>query len=808
MSFTGTIMLVQTRLAIVLLLLSVLSGTVPLAEHPTVHNVGSAMAADRHSAEFQRAGTAEASGESADVLKVPLDLVPNLAKPYTAINVKSGDWTDPATWRGGRVPGNDDVVRIAPDTKVTYGANSRARLRAVGVSGELRFRTDRNTRLNVTHLLVYPGGHLQVGSSSRPIDPNYTAEIVFNNSPLETGTIAAPGEDPEQYGNGLLVWGALTLHGSRKSPFLRTTREPQEGDTSLVFERRPNNWRVGDTLLLPDSRQISEKDFGKPDYPPYNHEASLGIVRKPHWETVTIERIEGARVLLTDPLQHSHPGLRNAQSELTSTNRGALLLPHAANLTRNIILRSEEPSGVRGHTQYFRGARIDIAYSQFTDLGRTTIRELNNTRIDEHNTVLNIGTNQLARYPLHLHRTVDPGSIWESGYEFRVVGNVVNGGKRWGIVVHGSHFGLIADNVVFDIDGAGIVTEDGTETGNIFRHNFVSGIHGSGLPRDFRDVEQGAGHEGSGFWIASDNNEFFGNVAAGVRDSGFAFFRPEMSWSVPRFRHIKNTIPKAMTPEGQPRIFAATKNEVYGAAGSGLTLWSTKHCRICRLLPATIEEMTIWHSRAGVIFDYHADFYEISNVFIYGDVRQLSGTTGIYANNSRRAILRNSEIHNMDVGIEGGGSRNRKLVVDNLTINARVGMRILRSTSWGRMEPLLIHNTLFGYPDDLDVSSNGHWIEFGNAIYANRAPKLTQHRPVLIYGLQQQQGADFELFQHEQAPGAIVPHSNDAGEGCPEPGLTNAQCWQRHGVAFGGEIATCDNSHPHIDAFVCPADTR
>lgn len=791
--------------ASLILLLLVLAKTTTDSGFRSGFNIVPANAAERHFMESSSTESAIQSAADDDFIKVPFDTVPNLAKPYTVINVRSGNWDDPDTWQDRHIPGDDDIVRIAPGTRVVYGTDSQARLEAIGIAGELSFQTDRDTHLNVTHILVYPGGQLQIGSAHNPVNPEYTAEIVFTDSPLQTGTVGSPGRDPEQYGNGLLVWGTLTLHGAVKTPFVRTKKEPKKGDTYVILTTVPEHWKAGDTLLIPDSRQLADTDLEKIDSPPYNHDRSQGVVHDAHWETASIKRIEGSRILLEEPLRYDHPGAKNAQGALVSTG-GTRLLPHAANLTRNIILRSERPTGVRGHTQYFRGASIDIAYSQFTDLGRTTIRELDSTGINGRNTVVKIGTNQIARYPLHLHRTIDPRAISEEDHEFRVIGNVINGGKRWGIVVHGSHFGLIEDNVVFDIDGAGIVTEDGTETGNIFENNFVSGIRGSGLPMDFRDMDQGHGHEGSGFWIGSDNNKFIDNVVASVRGSGFAFFRPEGAWSIPRFPRIKTLFRAEMSPERKPRIFAASGNEVYGSVGSGMTLWSTKYCKLCRLHSVTIDDTTIWHSRVGVDFDYHADFYEIDGTSIFGDPGELDDTIGIYTNNSRRAIIRNTTILNVDIGIEGGGSRNRRLVIDNTEITARVGIRILRSTSWGGMQPLIVRNPLFGYPHRADTYKNGHWIEFGKSSYSGRSPKVTQHRPVLIYNLQRQQGVDFELFEHGQAPGAIVPYNEDAAMGCPESGLTNDQCWNRYGIAYGGAVATCETTHPHIYALTCPME--
>ena len=56
------------------------------------------------------------------------------------------------------------------------------------------------------------------------------------------------------------------------------------------------------------------------------------------------------------------------------------------------------------------------------------------------------------------------------------------------LVVHRSHYGLIRDNVVYNTRGAGIVTEDGTESFNVFERNFSLRTAGS------RDAAPGNGY--------------------------------------------------------------------------------------------------------------------------------------------------------------------------------------------------------------------------------------------------------------------------------------------------------------------------
>ena len=124
---------------------------------------------------------------------------------------------------------------------------------------------------------------------------------------------------------------------------------------------------------------------------------------------------------------------------------------------------------------------------------------LNNTEFDSDGRVARMGTNQIGRYAVHFHHDFGPKTP-SNGYQFTLVGNVVDGSSKWGITVHRSHYGLIQDNVVYNTRGAGIVTEDGSESFNVFDHNFSLRTAGS------RDAAPGNGYSG----VAESRRRRFG----------------------------------------------------------------------------------------------------------------------------------------------------------------------------------------------------------------------------------------------------------------------------------------------------------
>ena len=351
----------------------------------------------------------------------------------------------------------------------------------IAVDGKLTFAPTVNTRLKVTNLEVMAGnmgmgtpGVLEVGTAAVPIAVNVTAEIVIADSPLG-GSVP----DPEQFGTGINVFGKVSMHGSVTTPtFLRLAAEPRAGNTTLTLSAPVSGWKIGDRLVLPDTRHIKESEVTGGGW--------VNAVNQ--WEERTVQGIsaDGKTLTLNSALQYDHLGARDLNGVLD-------FLPHVGNLTRNVVIRSENPSGTRGHMLGIHLADVDIRYALFKDMGRTTYLPLNTT------------TNHIGRYPIHVHHLSGPLPTPANGYQFTLVGNAVDGGSvetkfKWGITVHGSHYGLIQDNVVYNYNGAAVATEDGSESFNVFDHNFA--LRGMGEPNDsVSEARMAMGTEGVGFWF-------------------------------------------------------------------------------------------------------------------------------------------------------------------------------------------------------------------------------------------------------------------------------------------------------------------
>jgi len=553
--------------------------------------------------------------------------IPRLCDAPSTRSTRDGSWSNPSTWSSGRVPAAGDSVLIAPGTNVTYDAVSDGAIACVDIEGALRFRTDTNTRLTVVTLMVLTTGRLEIGTAAAPIGGNVSAEVVIADRPLETT------RDPEQFGNGIVGLGKIRVHGAARTPtFMRLAAEPLAGQTRLVLAEPPAGWHAGDRLVLPDTRQLGGDERGSR--------------YQPRWEELTVAAVSGETVTLASPLAFDHKGARRPDGVLE-------FLPHVGNLTRNVVIRSANPRGVRGHVLFVNRADVDIRYAAFSNLGRTRPGVLDNTEFAPDGAVRHVGANPIGRYALHLHHVFGPLAPAADGRQFTLIGNAIDGAAKWGLTIHNSHFGLVRDNVVYDARGAGIVAEDGSETMNVFEHNFVMRSEGSGdfAPRSgYGGAANDPGGEGSGFWLRGPNNVVRNNVAANVDVFGFDVAAGALGTiRAPRapgtdtseeggYRALDTTV--AALPE-------FSGNEAFGAVQTGVAIgWN-----------GTLTNTRVWHATRQAIAAFPVDELTIDGAVVRGDpavlARDYENPAGIWLTNyaAKHVVITRADVQGLRVGV-------------------------------------------------------------------------------------------------------------------------------------------------------------
>jgi hypothetical protein len=692
----------------------------------------------------------------AQSIVTPHDTVPDFCAAPTIRSVASGKWSSPATWSPARVPSTGDKVGITPGTSVVFDVQQTAALQCVGVHGQLAFDTTVNTKLWAGNILVYDDGVLQVGTPSQPVPAALTAEIVIANQALNLAI------DPDQYGTALLDWGMVTISGAPKQPtFVRVAQEPRVGQTTLLLQEPVSGWRAGDRLILPDTRHMQ-----------WNEVTNWAPIA-PQWEELTLQSVstDGLTLTLSSPLQFNHFGARDGNGAL-------VFLPHVANLTRNITIRSEAPSGTRGHVFFTYRAVVDVRYTTFRDLGRTTTAPFSDT------------TNYDGRYPLYMQHVMGTPTPAPNSYQYTLIGNALDGGSpvnnlRWGMAIHDSHYGLIQDNVGYNFAGAIFTFEDGSESYNVLDHNFAMRTSGTG-------DRLSLGTEGTGFWFRGPNNHVTRNVAADLWGDtveaayGFKFFLRYLgNINVPSYQGADTSISGQYTTQNgnQLPILEFSNNEVYSAA-QGMTYWwvNSQDPQPNPSAQETLfQNLSVWHVFNIAVYHYPSAHITFDGLHIVGEGPDTSAccTAGFLPSDYSVAdlLLRNVNIQGMGRGVIWSTVSWTVQTIQDSYLRNEVDLlsQTLFSTNGGSWLPprkIIIRNVRFDpWPgaaayDSISMDWNPQGSGQGNT---------TQRDQTLVYSYQGNPNDNFEVYYTVQATQNVA-----------------------------GGVAPCAATRPEIVGLVCP----
>jgi hypothetical protein len=419
------------------------------------------------------------------------------AEPQIIRSSGSGKWSDKGTWEGGKIPYAGDRVQIRSGHEVIYDTDSDAAIRVVHVAGALRFAPDMDTRLCVGLLRIEAGeawkeGAIHCHDLPPEPDPNVTLptlEIGSAEHPVEAARKAIvrlvhfEGDDPECLPAIVCSAGRMDLHGA---PLARTwvkLAEPAApGETQLYLADSIDGWREGDRVVVTATNRQKPFAGNSTDHIAERPASEEALIAAFEPESMA-RRGEKKRLLinLDRRLTHPHAAANGYAAEV-------------ANLSRNVVVESAAPDGVRGHTMYHRFSKGSISYAEFRHLGKEGL---------------------LGRYPIHYHLTGDTmrgssvigASVWDSD-------------NRW-ITLHGSQFMVIRDCVGYRSIGHGYFLENGLETYNVMDRNLaLQAMVGKPLPEQALPYDR---NDGAGFWWANSLNSFTRNVSVECDQHAFRF---------------------------------------------------------------------------------------------------------------------------------------------------------------------------------------------------------------------------------------------------------------------------------------------
>lgn len=441
-------------------------------------------------------------------------LAPDATATHTATS--SGSWFDPAIWSTGTVPSDGAIVVIPMGVQVTYQGSSKAHIFILKVNGTfemVQYATSGLSELivdtflgNMMSTVRFTAGAINDGEISVKFAPfdielyksaaqpmiwnddavnhysdgsevtkysrkfqgkkryNTYEQAVAGNAEIvstEIGTVddgagvlGRYSWDPQQLSLGMVNMGQTEVLGKEKKVMLKLAQDAPKGQKLIHLQSEPTGWAVGDTIIV--SRG------GNHDTPTNGHDLAV------------IDQINGTVITTQRNLKKNHFGSPHDT-----------LHCYVGNLIRNITFESANTQTTnRGHVMFMHNdTNISIQNAAFRNLGRTNKSELVDDLLWDHWVEPKVATSKLSplgqevavalpppvneitnhrgRYSIHLHKT----GVTATSNPALIKGNSVWGNIGWAITQHDS-YANIEDNVIYQVTGAAIVSETGSELGN------------------------------------------------------------------------------------------------------------------------------------------------------------------------------------------------------------------------------------------------------------------------------------------------------------------------------------------------------
>jgi len=562
---------------------------------------------------------------------------------FNARTAQSGPWSDAQSWEGKRQPMAGDFVQIRAGHVVTYDANSDTALRMIHVAGTLTFSREKSTQL-VVGLLKIEAGDTTTEDGFDCHDDHGSAPATRRDAAqpaLEIGTPASPipigiqatirlrhfhGTSTDTLPAIIACGGRWDVHGAPLNrTWLKLAEPAKKGENRVTVDQAVNDWRTGDRIIIttgdlrgPEAGGSFRKGVGRPK--------PVGT------EERVIKAVDGATLTLDQALNKSHRGEEGMRCEV-------------ANLSRNVVIESADPAGVRGHTMYHEGSSGGISYAEFRHLGKEGI---------------------LGKYAIHFHLVRDTmrgsgvlgASIWDSH-------------NRW-ITIHGTDHLLIRDCVGYQSRGHGYFLEDATEQWNVLDRNLAVQAFGSAsLPKQVLPFDP---NDGAGFWWANGRNTFTRNVACENDRYGYHFqiaktpdFDPVLSLRDPTGKvapHDVRTVP----------FLRFEDNESHGDGLFGFRFGDETpgDVRGDREHPFTVRNLRVW--------DAHYAIRPNVCFFLLEGLRVENAAYGVYHPDYDAHVYRDVELHNISAEPINGGHDEASLPYGDFTFDrlALVDCRLSR----------------------------------------------------------------------------------------------------------------------------------
>ncbi len=688
-------------------------------------------------------------------------LVPREAATF--VSVANGNWSDPATWQGGRVPTGAAQVLVAAGHTVTFNAVQTNAMKWVRVDGTLQFATNIDTQMLVDTVVVDATGTFRMGSDAAPIQSGVAARLVI----ADNGRDIDQTWDPRQLSRGLISHGTAEMHGETVTPYV-ALNGVHKGAIQLTLDAVPTNWRVGDRLVLTGTTtDIKAKQ---------DEELKLIAI---NGNTITIDANDDLAGVQGLAFNHLPP-------------EGFGLKVYIADMNRNVVIMSQNPAITqrRGHVMFMHSQKADVENVGFYGLGRTDKRNpLNDPVFDEAGKVLpTTGLNVQGRYAVHFHRTgVDGAKI-----PAHVSGSAVVDSPGWGYVNHDSNVNMI-ENVAFNVQGSSFVGEIGNEIGSMVR-NLSIRSEGSGDGLEDRQDIFDFGHGGHGFWLQGPGIEVVDNIAASNAEAAFIFFTASSKAEFdaanlddPSLAGGRDSLPVGTVP------LKRVDGNIAFASGSGLETWF--HLTHMPDGQSYIDNTTTWNTGGQGFFNPYTGRTTIRNALVLGKVNGggVWGTAFDRNNVTNNMTYENVRAEGWEVGID--------VAVNRATVIKDGIFRAVRAIEISSTEDTIRTVDIIGDPQFLPLTAQQLGGRQQFEIYLNGEISM-RNRDIETYfspdivRLGTVRFNNHQVYYFKQAADFVpFPASATADLTWLPPeivGKTNAQLWEQYGIAPGGVVAPAD----------------
>ena len=526
-------------------------------------------------------------------------------------------WSDPQTWGDTGKPQEGDEVVIPPNKHIILDENPPA-LGGITIQGTLEF-DNQDLELITEWMLVH--GTFRIGYENN----------LFQNKAIIT--LNDPDSEASQMSMGtrgiMVMGGNLELHGATPNVlWTKINQHAETGHTSLLLLENVD-WQTDDEIVIAPT-----------DY----YEA--GLTNNSITQRVSITDIndnivqisEGLNAFRWGLLQYPTTGGISLSSDNlvdpplpdTPTTTTPLVLDERAevgNLTRNIVIQS--PNDDLWNNEGF-GVHIMIMPNAVAHVEGIEIKRGGQRH-------------RLRRYPFHWHMLSYTGTQTlgdATGQYFR--NNTINSSMNRGVVIHGTNGVLVQNNIIYDVRGHGIFTENAVERRNTIDGNLV--LHIRNPDWGFQLKEHEIGDLGSSaFWISNPDNIVINNIAADSQTFGYWLAFPERPFGESsevlgsdgnlirpnrlEFGVFDNNTAHSNRNDGihldNPEV-----NEAGETGQTAIQYWSTVNGEIQRF---ALSRFKVWKNLDNGSWDRGAwtDFYEVVSADNCGRFFAGSGAEGV-----------------------------------------------------------------------------------------------------------------------------------------------------------------------------------